>query len=407
MNNLTAFNPEIWSRTMQILHKQMAHYRQVANFRGESELKHGDVFHRPLPGSTFVQRYTPGSDMIVQGISATDETLTVTKNAAATFAVDDVEKVQSQYDIMAQFSKDAVTNITNIMDADFQAEALNAASVIDARDFGGSEAPIALTSNNVFDVHSKVFEKLADQNVELSEIYGMITPQEWAIINSAVAGRDTSFGDDVTRNGFKGNMVRYNGIDEYLTTNYTSSLLLDLPVQPSNGETVVFSYNSPTGTRTITLTFVSSIGATAGNVLIGGNVDATRANAAALINNPGVTSATQVGFTGEALHDLLLKFSAVNNDTADTLRVYYRGGKLSGTETLAGVGNAFNAGQAIKHLMFGRKKAVDMIVPIQPLVKQSDIPLQFGMYIKSMSRYGLKTFNDGAKQLVEVRLKLV
>lgn len=406
-NSLTAFNPAYWAKTMQILHKKSAIYRQFTNFRGEAVLKDGDTFNRPLPSSTYVQPYALGSDMDVQDITSTQESLQVNKKAAALFSVDDVEEAQSHYNIMAQYGKDAMINITNVMDADVQFEAINATSVIDMGDFGGTSGnAIDFNGGNAFDVFSKVFEKLAEQNVELSNLFGCISPQEWSIINSQVGSRATAFGDKVTKDGFTGNMIAYNGMDQFLTNNYTSSQVLNLATNPTNGDPVVLSYVSPTGVKTNTYTFVSTIGSTAGNVLIGANVDATRANLVSAINNPALTNANHVALTGQNQKEAVLKFSAVNDDTANTATIYYKGGKLTVSEALTDATDGFDADKATKHLLFGRKGAIDMINQIAPTVRSTEIPLQFGMYVKLLSLYGIKTYDDGAKQLVDIRLKL-
>lgn len=72
---------------------------------------------------------------------------------------------------------------------------------------------------------------------------------------------------------------------------------LAITANPSNTETFVLTVD---GVST-TFTAVSSIGATPGNFLIAGSAAATRANLAALINNPTVTNANQVALTGAQL----------------------------------------------------------------------------------------------------------
>jgi len=69
----------------------------------------------------------------------------------------------------------------------------------------------------------------------------------------------------------------------------TGSAVLALATNPSNTETVTIQGQ--------VFTFVSSIGTTEGNVLIGGSADATRANLAALINAPQTTTANGVALT--------------------------------------------------------------------------------------------------------------
>lgn len=63
---------------------------------------------------------------------------------------------------------------------------------------------------------------------------------------------------------------------------------------PANGQTLTFNINS----SLVTFTFVTVIGAVAGNVLIGANLAATINNAIGLINAPSSTTATQVALSG-------------------------------------------------------------------------------------------------------------
>lgn len=63
---------------------------------------------------------------------------------------------------------------------------------------------------------------------------------------------------------------------------------------PSNGETLSINMNGVSG---ITLTFVTAIGATPGNVLIGANIAATMTNLLGLLTAPGTTNANQVALS--------------------------------------------------------------------------------------------------------------
>lgn len=91
---------------------------------------------------------------------------------------------------------------------------------------------------------------------------------------------------------------------------------------PSNGETLIFGVQGVSG---ITITFVSVIGAAAGNVLIGATLADTMSNLRGLLNSPGTTSATQVALSGP-------NQTAIGNISFGTV-----GGaiKVSGTNTWA------------------------------------------------------------------------
>lgn len=107
-------------------------------------------------------------------------------------------------------------------------------------------------------------------------------------------------------------------------------------LNPSNGETITITVD---GTP-VTVTFVSTIGATAGNILIGGSASVTRANFVNFINNPTVTSANQVAVTGGSL-TAIQKLSATDDASLNAfIRVINTSStSLTVTETLAGAGN--------------------------------------------------------------------
>jgi hypothetical protein len=86
-----------------------------------------------------------------------------------------------------------------------------------------------------------------------------------------------------------------------------------LSTNPGNGKTLTLDIN---GTNVV-ITFVSSIGSTAGNVLIGASAAATCANLMGLLFNPTVSSATQVAIGV--------------NTAANTTLINYLGHSLTGT----------------------------------------------------------------------------
>jgi len=81
-----------------------------------------------------------------------------------------------------------------------------------------------------------------------------------------------------------------------------------IALQPANGETITVTVD---GVATV-LTFVTTIGASAGNILIGASATTARANLVGFLNNPSVTSATQVAVTGTNL-TAIQKLSATDD----------------------------------------------------------------------------------------------
>lgn len=138
------------------------------------------------------------------------------------------------------------------------------------------------------------------------------------------------------RQTFIDKIVAYAGGD---TPNFIDPAMggdLGFALTPSNGETITITVD---GTACV-FTAVTTIGATPGNFLIGGSAAVARANFTALVNNPTVTSANQVAFSGAQL-TAIQKLSATDDLALNTfVRVTNPAtATFSVVETMAGAGN--------------------------------------------------------------------
>jgi hypothetical protein len=86
----------------------------------------------------------------------------------------------------------------------------------------------------------------------------------------------------------------------YRNQNLTCTTVLDLATNPSNGDTFTYNY--------VTFTLVSSIGSTAGNILIGADADATADN---------IVEALNAAATGVPGANVGVKYIALSDDNAD------------------------------------------------------------------------------------------
>lgn len=118
-------------------------------------------------------------------------------------------------------------------------------------------------------------KKLAKLNIMDGDKVGIISPEVEEFISLYFGAKVTDLGDKVSENGY---FTKISGYQLYTSNNTTGSAVLALATNPTANDTVTI--------QGVTFTFVSSIGTTAGNVLIGADADASRANLAALINAP-------------------------------------------------------------------------------------------------------------------------
>jgi len=390
--------PEIWEKEMQeVLYKSLVAEKICDMMNGSDIKKYGDTVHRPYRAPATIQRVTRGVDLTPRTIDAGDETMIVNEQRGDLFQVTKFDQVQSMYDMALNYGKDSGEAIAAKIDADVLAEVVNAGSTVDtvAIGAGGTAGDgVVLTAANVINVMSSAKMLMRKKNVTSTDVYGAVSPEFINVLTQAVAARSTTQGDTVGENGYIGN---YYGIDFYETNNLTATAELALSVQPTANDTVTISG--------VVFTFVSSIGTTAGNVLIGADVDATRANLATLINAPATTTATGVALSTANALRFTTFFSAVNNNTTDVLTVTAKGQSvLVVAEGLTNAANVWTTARQLQRNLFGIKGNPVLVIQSKPsIVERLETKQETTNYITSVL-YKTKTFIDNAPKMVDVRL---
>lgn len=394
-NNLSASFEEIWAREQQEVFYKTNVGVKIADMSFNSSMRSGDTLNRPYRSSTEVQVYTRGTDITIDDLTDTNEQLVVDKQYANGFYVDEFDRIQDKYDAALAYGKDNWVKLSNQVDADILGEVFNATSTVDDGSIGGTSGNgIALSTTNILKVFGAAKKALRFQNVPLDGAYGVISPEFEDILVQYGIGRDTSMGDGVFTNGKIGTA---NGFELYVSNNTAGSAVLGLATNPSN--------NDPITIEGVTFTFVSSIGTTAGNVLIGANVDATRANLATLINAPTVTTSTGVALSTQNARKFQACVTAVNDNTANTLTLKYKGvGTLTVSEALTDGTDTWTATKIKQHCLFGIKGNPVCVMQRTPSVMRKEEPKKLGANYLNGVLYGVKTFSDNAKQMVNVEI---
>ena len=395
-NSFTADFPEIWAREQQEIFYKENIAMKIADTSFKGQMSFGDTLNRPYRSTNAVQAYVRGTDITINDKTDTNEQLSVNRQFATGFYMDDFDKIQSNYDLISKYAQDDGILLSNQVDADVLGEYGNATSTVDDGTLGGTAGnAIALTTSNVALIVGAAKRKLRKQNIPLNDLFGAISPEFEDILIQYGAGRDTVMGDGLNKEGA---IMNFYGFNLYGSNQLAGSAVLTMAVDPTNTNTVVIDG--------ITFTAVTTIGTTAGNFLVGSDADTSRANLAALITNPTVTSANQVALSAENAKKVANTWTATNDDTANTLTVVVKGvGALTVSETLADAGDIWTAVKQVQHNLFGRKGAVTLVMQSDARVQIKDEPKKFGKNILNGVLYGVKTFADGAKQLVDVQIK--
>lgn len=377
---------------MQVVHYKKDVFRAFVSMEERANLKQGQAVVRPYRSSLVAQTYTRGSDMSFQTTTDTSETLTVNTSPAVPFTVDDLDALQSNYKLQMEYAEDAAHKLGNEIDGDVLAEAANATSSVDAASFGGTAgAGIQVSSSNILSILFAANKKLNLQNIDISNRFAAISPQAMQYVQEYWAGRETVGGDQYGVNGFMGKMA---SADLLMSNAVYWTGTLGLATTPTDADTVVING--------VTFTFKSTLGSTAGNVLIGANNDAAGANLAALINAPSATTSLGVALSS-ANQALMRNIAASYNATTNVLTITAKGwGIVAVSETLTDATDTWTA--QLQHNLFGRKGAIDLVIQQEPTVKVDAIPAQLGVYVKPYTLYGKKTFTEGSKALCDIIL---
>ena len=397
-NNFDASFPEIWAKEQQEIFYKVNVWVKIAGMIQEPGIKRWDTFNRPYRSEdNEVQTYTRGTAITIDDKTDTQEQLLINREFATGYYVDDFDAIQSNYDIAANYGRDDWVYLSNQVDADILWTYADAASTVDASDVGWTAGEgIDLTSSNVLSTVSAVRKKLKKQNImDDGNFFWVLSPEfEEQLINYS-AGRDTEMWDRSNNNWFIRNFYNF---ELYGSNQLAWSVVLALATNPTNGDTVVIAGQ--------TFTFVSSIGTTAGNVLIGWDADTTRANLVNLINDPATTSANQVALTGQNLRKFQNKASATNDNTANTATIVVKWvWVLEVSETLTDATDEFTAAKQIQHNVFGRKWGISVVM--QSDARMRVRPVQDKLWANMLNGvlYWVKMFRDGWKETVDVQIK--
>lgn len=387
-NNLSASFPEVRAGEMQreFFKKNIA--KVICNFQTWLDGKsYGDTLNRVYSSMPeYPDAYTRGSSIPEVDLTDTKESLVINKQYAYRFYIDDFDNIQDKYSVAIEYWKKTWEYLSNQVDADVLAEALNAASSVDGW---------TLSNSNVMAVLWDANQALAKKNIMSRDRYAVISPEFENQLVQYAAGRQTVLWDKIGMNGYTMTFMWY---DFYTSNLLCGSAELKLATQPTANDTVTIAW--------ATFTFVSTIGTTAGNVLIGSDVDATRANLAALINAPATTTTKWVKLADADAKFFAARISATNDNTWDKLTVVAKWvWTLAVDSSLTAGTDGWTATAQLQHNLFGVKWNPYLIMQRQPSVTEVEAQDKMWKYFKNAVLYGVKTFHDNAQAMVDVTIR--
>jgi len=226
------FVPEIWSGKLLVKFYDATVFGEIANTDYEGEIKsHGDkVIIRTVPNIT-IRTYVKGVKLTSEQPESPSTELLIDKGEYFSFTIDDIDKHQSDLNLMGKWSEDASEQMkikidTNILgsvyaDAHTQNKGLTAGRKSASFNLGVTGTPFAVTKLNILDAIVDAGTVLDEQNIPETGRF-MVFPAWMCGLLKKSDLKDASLtgdGASVLRNGRIGMIDRFT---IYLSNNVSS-----------------------------------------------------------------------------------------------------------------------------------------------------------------------------------------
>lgn len=398
--NLDAFKTA-FSNTYQEVFQKVLVAMKIANTRLLSDLYYGKAIERVAVdiSAANVEDITAYTDMTSQAVTDSAETLTVDQNKGIMFQLSEKEIVQAGPLNPGEFiGAKLAEKVAIYVDADVLYQTVNAAYAFDNGDLttmASTGSPITINSTTAPQMAMRMPAKLRKNNQTLSNMAFVIDSYGISDLFQYLLGKNADFVNSMFQNGYVGEQVA--GAKVYVSENLTGEGVLGLATAPTDGDTVTIN-----GT---VFTFKTTLGSTAGNVLISGSADAARANLTALINAPSTTTTYGVALAAADIVNVskTLRLTATNNDSTNKMTLIGKGsGRLTLTETFTDATDAWD--KNFIHAYFGKEGAIDVVIQKDVKADMRPEPKQPTTNIISRVLYGIKTFADGSRKFLDVKI---
>ncbi len=380
-NTIDALNPENWKPIVQDYLNNMLVGMDIANTKCVPYLSDGDAVNFPYVSDVRVQDMVQGTDLTIDDISATQDTLTVDQSRAVTFQIHPVQEKQARAKYGMDLAYQAAYQLRNDIDQ----------AVISSGVFGAAtaleSAAVTTSASTIYEYMTEARSTLVRANAGDGEHFAVMPPEEVAKLEQSFVANGFALGDKTLERGFQGSV---NGFKVYASNNTPTSVDLTMGTNPTNGDTITIAG--------VTFTFVSVIGAAAGNVLIGANAGETQGHLKEAINGSG----TGVGVdyveisvnNRRKLQNLDLECDTFAANVGE-ITAY---GKISPTETFTAAANVFGTEKTT--VLFGRMGAISLGLQMEPELYIRDQERNIGRNYITHTLYGVKTFERDTERLV-------
>jgi hypothetical protein len=383
-------SPALWSARTQILLKKNLVGAAIANTEERAGLTYGYRVHRPYHGDVYAVTYTKGTVPTFQDMTATDEYLDVDQAKIIPVYLDDIDKIQNKYQTLDLYVNRMAYRMRDQIDQAVLANVTNAALY--------NSTAWSLSPTNVAQAFSEAKASLFNNGVEETKPwYAVVDGDTVSTIEQIFMFNGFKVSDDTLVNGYgtAAYLGEWQGLKMFKSQNLPSTVGITFSDDPTNATTLIING--------VTFTFASSIGTSAGYVLIdgGSDVDVTiGTNLVAAIN--GTTPGTKYYPLSASDRAKLAAAGVQASYTAGsnllTLTAY---GKM----VIGGTYDTGTLGTQTMSLIVGQMGAIDLV--IQKEVETEILRVtdgRKGYNMTTFDLFGTKMFNEGAQRTYKMTI---
>ena len=341
----------------------------------------GRKAHRPILSHPSMGTYVPHVDIDFDTKGATKQTLEVDTFKYGAEDIDFTEENQTPYDLVSQSLKSIRKGLMNIVEQEYMDELTNA-------DLAIAQSPIEISTLNILDALEEAEGELGASDVPQETAMRAIVfgPRTVAKLRRAKADRESKLGDTTLKNGVVGAWMGWTVVSN---NNLPWSAQLKIATQPTDGDTVVIGG--------VTFEFKTTLGSTAGQVLIGASATTARANLKSAIEGGGTAGTDYVELAIKPRFKTRRKRNVTCTSAEDMVFAGY--GDLKVTETLTASADVWSV--QYQTSSFQIRGAIDIVLQMMKLEVGSK-EKGFAKLPKGMIGVGTKTFDDGSDMMVKM-----
>jgi len=396
---LTDYKPQFDNAYQEVFNKTLVS-KEIMNTRFEAMLKFGASVERVAYdiSNVLVRDVTRGAASTIDALTDTSELLTINLEKEAAFHISDGEATQAgPLNPGEVIGKQVGIKVATDLDGKCFAEVVNASYAFDTGDLTGASSgvPIALSSTTVPQMTTRMGAKLRNKNNQevMTNMALVVDAYAASDVSQFIISKNIDLAGSVFKNGYAGDV---STAQMYISENLTGTATLLVEEVATADETL--SINGVTFTA-------KAVPSAAGEIDISGSVDAQGGLFADAINNTdgnaaGEGSATTYFEVSAADRLLLAGISAVYDSATDTLTITGVGtGRITASST-------FSSGITLNYInaYYGKKGAIDLVIQDLKPVDMRVTADRRGTNVFSSYLAGIKTFADGAKKFLNVKI---